>query len=73
MPLHLAGSGQYKLSDKTTMNYMLELMENVQASTKFVHKVDKNWAVSAKQSFEMKDAHSNRKPYAFGFEATYTL
>lgn len=73
VPLVLAGAGKYNLSDKTSMNYMLELMENVQASTKFVHKVDKNWAVSAKQSFEMKDAHSGRKPYAFGFEAIYTL
>lgn len=72
VPLTVVGGGNYKLSDATTMNYMVEMGADAHAMAKFSHKVDKNWAVSGFQSYD-KNAKDGRQPYVVGFDVAYTL
>lgn len=69
-PVKLAFAGKYQLNKATGFGYSLECGAFNHAQAKWEHKVDKNWKVSAHQSYDM--AQKN-KPYNLGFDVAYTL
>jgi len=71
-PMSIVAGGKYTLSDKTTMNYSMEMGTMPSAQAKFVHKLDKNWSVASHQSFNIADVEA-KHPYQLGFDVNYTL
>jgi len=66
----LVASGKCKMSDKSSMSYMVEGAEKVHCIGKYTHKIDKNWTGTVKQQYDM---HNNDKPYALGFDVSYQI
>lgn len=74
IPISVAAGGKWAMSDKSTLNYMVEFGADAHAQAKFAHKVDKNWTVTAAQSFNCEHAgKKERKAYHLGFDVAYTL
>lgn len=69
LPLTVAAGGKYALSGQTSMSYAAEFGAATHGQAKFEHKIDKNWKVSAHQSF---DCNKNNL-YRTGFDVNYTL
>lgn len=70
LPMKLVAGGKYVLSDATSMNYSLEAANKMHAQAKFSHTLNKNWSVSAHQSYDMAQ---EKLPYNLGFEVNYNL
>jgi len=70
MPLVIGAGGKYVLSGQTTMGYSFEFAEMAHAQAKFEHKIDKNWKVTAHQSFDM---NNTKQQYRLGFDVNYNL
>lgn len=75
LPVSLVAGGKYVLSKQTSMGYMVELAENAHSIAKWEHKIDKNWKVSATQSYDMNQVGKKEAPapYQVGFDVAYTL
>lgn len=71
MPLKWVASGAYTMSDKSSMGYMFEMGKDAHLMAQFTHKLDKNWKVSARQSYDMGIKDS--KAYQLGMDITYAL
>lgn len=70
-PLKLVASGKYKLNDKSSMQYMLELGKQPHGIAKYTHKMDEHWTVSAKQSYDMNN--QDGKNYRLAMDIAYQL
>lgn len=71
MPLKWVASGNYTMSDASSMGYMFEMGKDAHLMAKFTHKIDKNWTVAARQSYDM--ANKDGQAYQLGMDISYAL
>jgi len=75
-PVMLKAGVAYELSDQTELSASGKWGEDYEVGMEVEHKVDKNWTISAAQSFNsglLGAAAKAPQPYHIGFTATYKL
>jgi hypothetical protein len=69
----LRGGVDYSLSDQTSLTAAASWGKDVNVNQTVEHKCDKNWTVSATQSFDQELVGTKQGAYHIGFAATYKL
>ena len=72
-PLSLRGGVEYDLSDATSLSAAASWGKDVNVNQTVEHKCDKNWTVSAAQSFDQELLGTNEGAYNISFGVTYKL
>ena len=72
-PVRLRAGVSYELSDQTELSAAGNWGEHYDIGMDVEHKVDKNWTVTASQSFSSENLGSAQGPYHIGFTASYKL
>lgn len=73
MPFFLRGGVSYDLSDATSLDVSGSWGGDVNVSQTVSHKCDKNWTVSATQTYDQENLKRSQGAYHIGFGLTYKL
>ena len=69
----IRGGVDYELSDATSLQAAVSVSKDVNVNQTVEHQCDKNWTVSATQSFDQELVGTKQGAYHIGFAATYKL
>ena len=70
-PVTLRGGVDYELSDQTSLTAAASWGKDIDINQTVEHKCDKNWTVSATQSFNQDLTGTKQGPYNIRFGVTY--
>lgn len=73
LPLGLRGGVSYDLSDATSLDVSGSWGDDVDVAQTVSHKCDKNWTVSATQSYNKEMLKKSQGAYHIGFRLAYKL